>query len=118
MIINIPLQINEESMEEVIKRDYEEKVLKKITEYIKTALVRKSGSAYGDKAFDGMIVIIESKVGDLLKENKEAIIKVAANLLAERLAKTKKAKEILNNLEDQNGPDSSRESVERTSRTV
>lgn len=112
MIINIPLQINEESMEEVIRRDYEEKVLNKITEYIKTTLVRKSGSAYGDKVIDGINVIIESKVDDLLKENKEAIIKVAADRLAERLAKTKKAKEILNNLEDQNGPDSSRESVE------
>lgn len=103
MIINIPLQINEESMEEVIKRDYEEKVLNKITEYIRTSLVSKSRSAYGDKAINGMNAIIESKVDDLLKENKEAIIKVAADLLAERLAKTKKAKEILNNLEGQNG---------------
>lgn len=103
MIINIPLQINEESMEEVIKRDYEEKILNKITEYIRTALVSRSRSVYGDKTINGMNAIIESKVDDLLKENKEVIIKVAADLLAERLAKTKKAKEILNNLEDQNG---------------
>lgn len=100
MIINIPLQINEENMEEVIKRDYEEKVLNKITEYIKTALVSQSRSSYGDKAINGMSAIIEYKVDDLLKENKETIIKIAADNLAERLAKTKKAKEILNSLEE------------------
>ena len=44
MIINIPLQIDEEKMEEVVKKDYESKVMGEIVKYIKKALVSESTS--------------------------------------------------------------------------
>ena len=49
MIINIPLQVDEERMEEVIARDYQSKVIDKIVDYIKEALVSQSNSYYGNK---------------------------------------------------------------------
>ena len=48
MIINIPLQVDEERMEEVIARDYQSKVIDKIVDYIKEDLVSQSNSYYGN----------------------------------------------------------------------
>ena len=49
MIINIPLQIDEEKMEEVVKKDYESKVIDEIVKYIRESLTRESTSFYGDR---------------------------------------------------------------------
>lgn len=99
MVINIPLQINEEKMEEVIQRDYSGKVLNNITEYVKTALSRRATNYYGDRAENGMLCIVEEQVGAFLEKHKDTIIERAAEEMAKKLAKTKRGKEILENLE-------------------
>lgn len=99
MVINIPLQINEEKMEEVIQRDYSGKVLNNITEYVKTALSRRATKYYGDRAENGMLCIVEEQVGAFLEKHKDVIIERASEEMAKKLAKTKRGKEILENLE-------------------
>ena len=88
MIINIPLQIDEEKMEEVVKKDYENKVMGEIVKYIKKALVSEGGYGYGDKE----VIYLE-------KHNDE-IISAAGNALAEKLARTKRGKAILDGIEE------------------
>lgn len=95
MIINIPLQIDEKRMEEVLERDYQGKVIDKITEYIKTTLSNHSTKYYGDKVDDGMRVLIEMQIDKFLKGHADEVIESAANAMAEKLARSKRGKEIL-----------------------
>ena len=74
MVINIPLQIDEEKMEEVIQRDYSGKVLNNITEYVKTALSRRSSSRYGDRTENGILCIVEEQVAVILEKYKDVIL--------------------------------------------
>ena len=95
MIINIPLQVDEQKMEEVLQRDYEGKVLNKINEYIKTTLANNAEKYYGDKVSDGMRVLVEAQIDKFLKVHKDEIIENAAHAMAEKLARSKRGKELL-----------------------
>ena len=95
MIINIPLQIDEEKMEEVVKKDYESKVMGEIVKYIKKALVSEGGYGYGDKEVIGMTELIKERIDIYLEKHNDEIISAAGNALAEKLARTKRGKAIL-----------------------
>lgn len=101
MIINIPLQIDEAKMEELLQKDYEGRVLNEITKYIKTTLAKNAlnySSFYKnteDRVDDGMKVLIEDRIDAFLKEHEQEILYGAADILATKLAKSKKGKEIL-----------------------
>lgn len=95
MIINIPIQINEEEMTKVIEKDYQEKVIDEIVKYIKTALASQSQNYYGDKVNDGMISVIKQRIDIYLEQYKDQIIEIAGKHLADKLAKTKAGKELL-----------------------
>ena len=100
MIINIPLQIDEAKMEEVVKQDYEGKVVGEIVKYIKTALVKHSTSYYGDREMSGMTELIKGEIDTFLDDHKDDIINVAGNILADKLARTKRGKAILDDIEE------------------
>lgn len=100
MIINIPLQIDEEKMEEVVKKDYESKVMGEIVKYIKTALTKHSTSYYGDREMNGMTELIKEKIDIYLEKHNDEIISAAGNALAEKLARTKRGKAILDGMGD------------------
>ena len=100
MIINIPLQIDEEKMEEVVKKDYESKVIDEIVKYIRQALVNASPSYYGDRAASGMTELIKNRIDIYLEQHNDEIIKAAGNALAEKLARTKRGKAILDGIEE------------------
>jgi len=96
MIINIPLQIDEAKMEEVVERDYMGKVMSSITDYIKTCLSKHSKNYYGsDKENDGMTEMINRRIDAHLDQYRDEIIEAAAKYLADKLARSKRGKEIL-----------------------
>lgn len=95
MIINIPLQIDEQAMETVVERDYRGKVNELTEKYIINTLAYCSDRTYGDKTKDGMRVLIERQLDSFIKEYRDEIIETAAEKLAERLARSKKGKELL-----------------------
>lgn len=95
MIINIPLQIDEEKMEEVVKKDYESKVIDEIVKYIKKALVSEAEYGYGDKEVIGMTELIKERIDIYLEKHNDEIIRAAGNALAEKLARSKRGKAIL-----------------------
>ena len=100
MIINIPLQINEKRMEELVERDYQGKVLEAILDQVKKTLSKSAENLYSsDRVSDGMRVLVEKQIRDYLKEHSDEIVTAAANNLAERLARSKKGREILEDLE-------------------
>lgn len=80
MIINIPLNIPDEMLENTIAKDYENKITERLTAEFRKAMCDHD-------AFD-----------DILKEycNNDVIAtEAAADKLAERLARTKAAKELI-----------------------
>ena len=98
MIINIPILVDEAKMEEAIQKDYEGKVLDEIVKYIKTTLSRNSSNPYGDKVTNGMQGLIEDRIDEFLKAHKDEVIEHASKILAEKLARSKKGKAILEEL--------------------
>ena len=88
----------EGNLEEVIARDYQSKVIDKIVDYIKEALVSQSITYYGNKERNGMVELIKNKIDDYLNEHSDEIVKEAGLALAEKLARTKKGKAILDSV--------------------
>lgn len=94
MIINIPINLDEHVFEERIQRDYDKIIKEKIVdEVIKT--LERADSNWNGRAEYGMKNLINNKLDDYIKDYKEEIIDKAAKILADRVAKTKKAKEEL-----------------------
>lgn len=75
------------------------KVLNAITKQVKTTLANNAERYYGDKVDDGMRVLIEMRIDEFIKAHRDDIIEKAAERLAEKLARTKRGKEILEGLE-------------------
>jgi hypothetical protein len=99
MIINIPLTIDDELWASALARDYESKVTEQLTNEIRKCIADKD--TYSIYAKDknvrrGLDNWVSCKIDDILKEYKDDIIDAAAEKLAERLARTKRAKEVLN----------------------
>ena len=94
MIINIPLQIDEKVIEKCLSVDYENKVADYLNKEVEQALLDKCGY-YSRSTKQGMSVIVCEKVDGYIQEWKDEIIERASERLAERLARTKKAKELI-----------------------
>lgn len=93
MIINIPLTIDDELWASALARDYESKVTERLTAEVRKAIC--DHDMYRDQR-RGMASWVGDKLDDILKECKDDIIDAAAEKLAERLSRTKRAKEVLN----------------------
>lgn len=93
MIINIPLNIDDELWASSLARDYESKITERLTDEVRKAMCEHD--MYNDRR-RGLQVWIGNKIEDILKEYKDDIIDAAAEKLAERLSRTKRAKEVLN----------------------
>ena len=104
MIINIPLQLDDELISKAAYADYENKVVQYITKHIETVLKNRAnpGWGYGAKTEDGMREFIKDAVDAYVEksiaENKDAILESAAKELANRLARSKRGKEILEDI--------------------
>ena len=104
MIVNIPLQIDEKFIEQQMSVDYEGKVL----DYLKQEIVRTITDRYysyrhysvQEKYEESLKKMIdnffENHIKGIIEEHKEEIIDKTAKILADRIGRTKKAKEVLN----------------------
>ena len=98
MIINIPLTIDDELWASALARDYESKVTEKLTNEVRKVIKDHDSRYYlREKSVnEGLSEWVGYKIDDILKEYKDDIIDAAAEKLAERLARTKKGRELLN----------------------
>lgn len=96
MIITIPLSIPDELLENTIAKDYEAKITERLTDEVRKVLLDQVKYSYVKSERQGMENIVFDKVDDIMKKYKDDIIEAAAEKLAERLTRTKKVKEMLN----------------------
>lgn len=101
MVINIPLSLDEKIIEEKVQSDYEKHLITYLEKMVDNILADEYSRRgyYGQKDKNkGLKLLIEDQLDLFIKEHKDLIIEKAADKLAERLSKTKKAKEILESM--------------------
>lgn len=90
MIINIPLAIDEATIEGQLKIDYEKKVIEEVEKRIQKTLQGRYG--WGD-ADDGMREIINRRVDVYIDNHRDEVLDEVAKRIYERSVRTKKVKE-------------------------
>ena len=110
MIINIPLQLDEATIEGQISKDYEKKVKDIIAKRIEEVLAEKYRGYWNEpqasKAKNGLALMVQNNVNEFLNSNRDVIVEAASKKLVEKLYRTKRVKEaVANVLEKENGDD-------------
>ena len=98
MIINVPLNIPDELWANALAKDYEDKIVKSLTEEVRKCIADHDHLSYYSRdksAQRGMADWVGYKIDNVIKEYKSEFIEAAADKLAERLARTKAAKELI-----------------------
>lgn len=109
MIINIPLQIDDATIQGQISKDYENKVKDIIAVRIEEILADDyRGGYWGEsktsKAKKGLAQLVEANIKEFLNSNRDVIVEAATKELSEKLCRTKKVKEaVANVIERENG---------------
>jgi len=101
-IVNVAFDFDDDKVRKTLEESAEKKVIENLLKDIKKSICKSSDNYYGyrvdvtDENFEsGLKAIIYDEVDKMLINNKDAIIELAADRLAERLSKTKAAKELL-----------------------
>lgn len=94
MIINIPINIDETAFEGQMSKDIENKVVTFLCDEIKNTLKRKAYGTELDGLKEFVLYVVEKKIDAFRDE----IIETASKELANKLARSKRGKEILGEL--------------------
>lgn len=97
-IVQIAFGFDDERVRQTIENTVKKEVIDGIQTDITKALLRNFGSWNHSKE-SALVDLIRERTDDFLKENKDVILEAAAKNLSERLARSKKGKELLEGLE-------------------
>ena len=95
MIINIPLQIDETAIEGQLSKDYEHKIIEYLSKEVNNYILSECNWRNHASLNDGIRELVNRNIRNLLEDNKDAIIAAAGQVLAEKLARYKQAKELI-----------------------
>lgn len=94
-LVQFAIGIDDERIKQSIEKNVEKEVISKITHDIESVIY--SRSYYGDPKAP-LKEMVKDKIECILEENKELILETASTKLAEKLARTKAGKAILEDL--------------------
>lgn len=97
-IVQIAFDFDDERVRQTIENTVKKEVIDGIQTDITKALLRNFGSWNCSKE-SALVDLMRERTDDFLKENKDVILEEAAKNLSERLARSKKGKELLEGLE-------------------
>lgn len=107
MIINIPLQLDEAILEGQIGKEYEKKVTNIIASRIEELLAENYRGYWSEpqasRAKNGLSLMVRGSIDKFLNSNRDVIVEAASKELAEKLWRTKKAKEIVARMDGEEG---------------
>ena len=99
MIINIPLQLDDELISKAAYADYENKIVQYLTNHVEKVLIRNASPwSMGAKPEEGIRGYVVGIIERIIDKYRDEVIKAAAKELADRLARTKRGKEILEDI--------------------
>lgn len=102
-IFNIAINMDDERIKEAVATKAEKEIMANLTREVGRVIFMRSGYYSSDKKGyneNHLGAWAEGIFEEFLKKNKDAIIKATAKLLADRLARSKAGKAILENLEE------------------
>ena len=110
MIINIPLQIDDATIQGQISKDYEKKIKDIIAVRIEEMLADEyRGGYWGEsktsKAKKGLALLVEANIEEFLNSNRDVIVETASKELSEKLLRTKKVKDAVANVIEKESED-------------
>lgn len=99
-IFNIAINVEDERIVESIEKSAEEQVIKEITKQVEDRICERSyyGRVNNYKPLENMIA---SRIDAILDDNKDLVIEKAAEKLAEKLARSKDGKAILDRYKEE-----------------
>ena len=96
-IINLAIDVEDERIVKSIEQNVEDKVIASITKTITDRLVEKDW--YGRvKSYRPLDDMVANRIDSILADHKDLIIETAATKLAEKIARSKAGKAILENV--------------------
>ena len=101
-IVQIAFDFDDERVRQTIENTVKKEVIDGIQTDITKALLHNFGSRNGcwNRSKENALVdLMRERTDEFLKENKDVILEAAAKNLSERLARSKKGKELLEGLE-------------------
>lgn len=98
-IVQIAFNFDDERVRQTIENTVKKEVIDGIQTDITKALLRNFGSSWSYSKENALVDLMRERMDNFLKENKDVILETAAKNLSERLAKSKKGKELLEGLE-------------------
>lgn len=101
-IVQIAFDFDDERVRQTIENTVKKEVINGIQTDITNALIHNFGSwngAWNRSKENALVDLMRERTDDFLKENKDVILEAAAKNLSERLARSKKGKELLEGLE-------------------
>ena len=101
-IVQIAFDFDDERVRQTIENTVKKEVIDGIQTDITKALFHNFGSWNGSwnrSKESALVDLMRERADNFLKENKDVILEAAAKNLSERLAKSKKGKELLEGLE-------------------
>lgn len=97
-IVQIAFDFDDERVRQTIENTVKKEVIDGIQADIVRALLHNFGS-WNSNREGALVDLMRERTDNFLKENKDVILEAAAKNLSERLAKSKKGKELLEGLE-------------------
>lgn len=101
-IVQIAFDFDDERVRQTIENTVKKEVIDGIQTDITNALIHNFGSwngAWNRSKENALVDLMRERTDEFLKENKDVILEAAAKNLSERLARSKKGKELLEGLE-------------------
>lgn len=101
-IVQIAFDFDDKRVRQTIENTVKKEVIDGIKTDITEALLHNFGSwngAWNHSKESALVDLMRERTDDFLKENKDVILEAAAKNLSERLARSKKGKELLEGLE-------------------
>lgn len=90
--VPVTIGVDEEAIAKNIEQDVEKQVVKFISDEVKNAIfTRSTYYGYDDEPLRNMI---KFRIDEILRENEDKIVGIAAELLADKLVRTKAVKEV------------------------
>ena len=105
-IVNVAFDFDDDKVRKTLEESAEKKVIDNLLTDIKKAICSKSDRYYyygynekvSDENFEsGLKAIVYDEIDKVLLDNKDTIIELTADKLADKLSRTKAAKELLKN---------------------
>ena len=98
-IIQFAINVEDDRIVKSIERNVEAQVIKTITDKVEDTVYEKHwGKVYNQKPLENMIC---TRIDKILEDNKDFILDQAAKILADKLARSKAGKAILEQLKEE-----------------